>query len=187
MTTTRNVYKLRYSEGFEWLLPVNDSDCDLLRFDGQRRTELWRPVRMKRLTISEQGGPLSPSDFPACSGGDMLVVGRAARDKLGTVLEQYGELLPLLCDDGDFWVLNVTRLVDALDESNSQLMRASDTGAILMIRKHAFRPAALDQAHLFKLPQTARGLIYVTDPFVQLASTSGLKGLEFVQVWAAPK
>lgn len=182
--TTPKVYKLRHSEGFEWLLPANDAEFDLLRFDGQVKVNSWRPVRMKRLKVTEQGQPLESSDFPACSGGDMLVLSRAARERIGGQLERHGELLPLVCDDGDFWVLNVTRLVDALDESNSQLLRASDTGAILMVRKYAFHAPALAQAELFKLPQMVRGLIYVTDPFIDLVRASGLRGIEFVQVWA---
>ncbi|WP_437738931.1 imm11 family protein [Sorangium sp. So ce1335] len=182
--TIPRVYKFRYSEGFEWLLPVNDADFELLRFDGQRKSSSWRPIRMKRLKVTEQGRPLEPSDFPACSGGDVLILDRAARDRIGWHLERYGELLPLLCDGGDFWALNVTRLVDALDENNSELLRASDTGAILMVRKHAFRAAALERAELFKVPQMVCGLIYVTDPFVELVRASGLKGLDFVQVWS---
>lgn len=180
----KKVYKLRYGEGFEWLLPVNQADFDLLRFDGQPRSGSWKPVEMRRLKVSEQGNPLQPCDFPACSGGDMLIMSRAAREKIGSCLEQYGELLPLSCDEGEFWALNVTKLLSVLDESSSQLLRASDTGAILMIRKYSFRHADLGQADLFKLSQTIRGLIYVTDNFVELIKWSGLTGLEFVLVWA---
>ena len=113
----------------------------------------------------------------------MLILGSAAKGKLGPQLERYGELLPLACDHGEFWTLNVTRLIDALDEANSQLLRASDTGTILMIQKHAFYSQEVEQPMLFKLPQMVRGLIYVTDPFVELVEESGLKGIEFVQLW----
>ena len=180
---TPSVYKLLTSEGFEWLLPVNDADFEVLTFEGQPRSNLWRPVKMKRLKIDRRR-PLKASDFPSCSGGDMFILSQVAKDKIGSYLEQYGELLPLACDDGDFWTLNVTRLVDALDESSSQLLRGSDTGEILMIHKHVFRPSGLEQAQLFKLPQVLRGLIYVTDPFVDMIKASGLKGLEFVKVWS---
>jgi uncharacterized protein DUF1629 len=185
MTKPVSVFELRYSEGFEWLLPVNDTDFDILAFDGQPRARSWKPVSMERLKTSERGQPLAPSDFPACSGGDMLIISGEARLKLQSELELYGELLPLACEDGDFWTLNVTRLIDALDESNSELVRASDTGAILMIRKHVFRPTELGSAHVFLLRQMVRGSIYVTDPFVDLVTGSGLKGIEFLRVWSS--
>lgn len=183
MVATRKVYTLRSRTGFEWLLPANEEDFELLRFVATPRSHSWMPVEMERLRVWEDGRPLEPSDFPACSGGDMLMLSGAAKQKIGPYLQQYGELLPLVCGDGEFWALNVTRLVDALDENESKLLRASDTGAILMIHKHAFRNAELDKADIFKLPQMVRGLIYVTDPFVDVINASGLKGLEFVQVW----
>ncbi|MBI5397406.1 MAG: hypothetical protein HZA91_19080 [Verrucomicrobia bacterium] len=180
---TAKVYKVRYSEGFEWLLPANQADVERLRFTGQPRADSWQPVKMKRLKVTEQGCALEPSDFPACSGGDMLIISRAASDKIGRYLEQYGELLPLICDEGDFWILNVTRLVDALDERKSRLLRASDNNAVLMIQEHVFCASKLGYADVFKLSQMVRGLIYVTDAFVELISRSKLKGVAFVQVW----
>jgi hypothetical protein len=53
----------------------------------------------------------------------MLILSQVARDMLGEQLEAFGELLPLACDDGEFWTLNVTRLVDALDATGSELLR----------------------------------------------------------------
>jgi hypothetical protein len=175
---------MEYREGFEWLLPLNDADFDLLRFDGQPRRASWKPVRMTRLTTTESGQLLRPTDFPACSGGDMLLLSGAARGELQAELERFGELLPLHCDDGEFWAYNVTRLVDALDEGDSQVLRATDTGAILMIRRHVFRPQLLGNAHIFKLVQMTWGLIYVTDEFTKIVAASGLAGLGFSPVWA---
>jgi len=177
------VFKLAFAEGFEWLLPVDERDFESLRFDGHPRAQSWRPVRMKRLRVSEPGRRLRPSDFPACSGGDMLIVSEAAREQLGKDLEHYGELLPLACKEANFWALNVTRFVNALDENASQLVRASDTGAVLTIRKLVLMPAKLGEAELFKLPQTPRGLIYATRLFADKVQQTGLRGLEFVQVW----
>jgi hypothetical protein len=181
---TFSVYKLRYVEGFEWLLPTREDDIERLRFDGRSVEANWKPVEMTRLRTSERGQPLRRADFPACSGGDMLIMNRIARERLGRVLDEHGEILRLACPDGEYYALNVTRLVDALALESSQVLRASDTGAVLMIRKHVFRPEVID-AQIFKLPQTTRGLIYVTRPFVELVTSSGLEGLEFVPVWAS--
>lgn len=180
----QKAYKLRYREGFEWLLPVDDRDFEQLRFDGRPRAASWTPVKMKRLIVSEQGRPLKPGDFFACSGGDMLVFSNRAKEILGADLARYGEVLPLSCAGGHFWTLNVTSFLDALDESASQVVRASDTGGILMIRLHVLKAAAVVGADLFKLPQTPRGLIYATDSFGEKLKRHNLSGLELVQVWA---
>jgi hypothetical protein len=76
-----------------------------------------------------------------------------------------------------------THLIDALDEDASELCRASDTGKILMMKKHVFRPATLEGAVLFKLAQVRRGPIFVTDSFIEMIKASGLTGLTFKRLW----
>ncbi len=124
-----------------------------------------------------------PGDLPSSSIGD-LVLNRKAKDTIGAFLEQYGELLPLACDDGEFWTLNVTCMIDALDEAKSSVMRSNDPGRLLMIHKYVFRPETLENAVIFRIPQYARGSIFVTTPFVELIKSSGLTGLTFKQIWA---
>ena len=179
---TAKVYKLQRPEQFEWLQPILKSDYQFLRFDGTSRP-LWSPVKMKRVRQDERGKLRIPSDFPACSGGDMLFVSAAARSALEPVLQGAGELLPLECTDGEFWALNVMRLLDALDESNSKFLRSSDTGHILMIHRHSFRANRLGP-EIFKLSQMPRGLIYVTEAFVNRVKATPLQGLDFKLVWA---
>ena len=140
---------------------------------------------MKRLMLSDKGEPLLPCDFPACSGGDMLIINSAAKDAIGEALKAYGELLPLVCDSTPYWAFNVTTMLDALDLERSALVRASDTQAVLMITKHVFRPEALGDNLIFKLPQIPRGLIYVGTGFVSLVESASLLGLEFPTVWRA--
>jgi hypothetical protein len=176
------VYKLVTGEGFEWLMPVEERDFDRLRFDGHSRAGDWKPVQMRRLMVSGEGRKLKPCDFPACS-SDLILSGRA-KEEIGNQLQKYGELLPLACADGEFWTLNVTTLIDALDEGASQLVRATDGGRVLMIRRHVFKGPALEGAGLFKLPQIPAGSIYATDLFAERLKEHKLIGLAPTQVWA---
>jgi hypothetical protein len=96
----------------------------------------------------------------------------------------YGEILPLDCPVEPLWTLNVTRLIDALDDGRSKLLKSPETGHILWIDDPVFRTEALNGVHLFKLAQMPRGLIYVTQLFTELVQTAGLKGISFKQVWA---
>jgi hypothetical protein len=47
------VYTLGCPEGSEWLLPVMEEDFEALRFVGQPVARTWKPVRMRRIRISE--------------------------------------------------------------------------------------------------------------------------------------
>jgi hypothetical protein len=175
------VYRALPMDGFQWLLPVLSEDSLKLRFDGTPRSKSWIPIPVERVTEDVGLSLPDPSDFPSGCG---FVVSQVAKEKLRPCLEQSGELLPLECPDGEFWTLNVTRLVDALDEEGSEVLRASDSGEILMIHRHRFRAERLGP-EIFKLSQTPRGLIYFTEAFVHRVRATSLKGLDFKLVWAA--
>lgn len=184
-TTVSNVYKIKPPEGCEWLQPVDKEHYKLFAFDGKPRASSWKPVAVERLKDSGDGRLRWPVDFPWSSACGDLAMTDAARRKIGTDLEKYGEFLPLICDEGKFWAFQVTHFIDALDEHASDLLRASDDpDYILMILKHAFRPERLTADWMFKLPQSrGRGPCYVTDPFINMIDASGLTGLAFKRIW----
>jgi len=182
---TVNVYRIRPAEGYEWLRPANISEHEVLNFDGRPRAHSWKPILMKRLKDFGDGRPVRAADFPAGSTGGQLLMTDAARNKIEPYIANYGEFLPLRCNEGKFWTFHVTRFVDALDEDASELLRSrQNPDYILMILKYAFRPERLTTDWMFKLPQSyGRGPFYVTDPFVHMIRTSGLTGLEFKRIW----
>lgn len=183
VNSATNIYKVRHGEGYEWLLPVNSNDYDLLNFDGKARGRSWTPIRMRRLK-TDDGRLRRPCDFPCCAGGG-LVMTPSAKMIIGSALQRYGEFLPLSSDEGNFWVFHVTHFVDALDENASEVEHASDDpGVIIGISRHSFRPERLTADWMFQLPQwRGRGPIYVADPFVNMIYGSRLTGLEFKRVW----
>jgi hypothetical protein len=116
----------------------------------------------------------------------MLLLRQRAVDTLGDVLLACGELLPLECVGGaPLWTLNVTTLLDALDEHRSKLLRMPESGEILRVKVPFFRPEAVAEAQIFKLTRMPRGLIYVAEPVVQRVRSLPLRGIDFRQVWAA--
>jgi hypothetical protein len=178
------VYRVSYGEEFEWLLPVRKEDYDLFRFDRTARAASWKPVQMERLKVSDRGRRLKPADLIGGATDTIMFLGRRAKERIGSYLERYGELLPLACDDGEFWVLNVTSVADALDEQASQgVLRSSEDGKILMIRRPAFRASRLVH-EVFRLPDPLPSPIYVTTLGMERLRASGLTGLDFVSVWA---
>lgn len=174
------VYRPTVDEGFEWVVAVADADFEVFRsFDGSPRRSGWVPVRVRLLTEDERGQPFEESDFPWL-GSHALVLRKRAVDALGSVLADVGELLPLACDDAELWVLNVCRVVDALDEGRSQLVRFG-TGRIMKVERHIFRPESVEGQLVFKIPQLLRGSVFMTDDFIHVVT--GLRGLGFELVW----
>lgn len=176
------VFAIDAPEGFEWVLPVRAEDYDLLRFDGQPRATSWSSVPMRRVLVDERGTRREPSDFPSCSGGEMLIIRQRAVDALSDLLLQSGEVLPLRDEsEAPLFAFNVTRVVDVLDEERSQLLR-NGAGKILRIERPAFRLEALAHASasIFKVTQLTRGL-----RAIPCARSAQLNGISFRQVWAA--
>lgn len=177
------VYEPGVRPGFEWVLPVHDTDHEYLwSLDGTPRRDTWRPVAVSRLTEADDGSPRAEADLPWL-GGHVLVLRPSAVAALGPLLERHGELLPLACPDADLWLFNTVTVVDALDEDRSELVTFDD-GTILAVEHYEFRPEAV--APVFKVPQLLRGPLFVSDEFASALTTAGLTGLELTERWSQP-
>ena len=178
------IYKLRCGKGFQWLLPEKESDNDLLRFGGMPLASSWKPIRMRHISRLDNRGPIlrERGDFP---GGAGVVISNKAKREIGPLLERYGELLPLIAEDDElYWVLNVTRFVDALDVGMSDVLYATgDREKILMVNKYAFKPDALVGEQIFKINQLPRGQVYFTDECVTSICSGKLRGMDFYSIW----
>ncbi|CRK57549.1 hypothetical protein [Alloactinosynnema sp. L-07] len=176
------LYEPQVRPGFEWVLPVHDTDNEYLwSLDGTPRQAAWRPVPVARLAVEDTGEPRAEADLPWL-GGHVLVLRPRAVAALRPLLEACGELLPLACPDADLWLFNALTVTDALDESASEIVRFDD-GEILAVERYAFHPERIS-APVFKVPQLLRGPLFVTDDFIDLVAAAELTGFGFSQVWA---
>ena len=103
---------------------------------------------------------------------------------LADLLQSNGELLPITCDEEEYLVFNVNRVIDALDESNCEIKRFSD-GGIMDIVRYSFVEEKLIGIVIFKLPQDLLGSVYVTDPFVERVKAAKLKGFKLPLIWSS--
>ncbi len=165
---------------YRWLDLVDGSGFSLLAAlnDGPAG-QAWTPLAAEWIEDDlNEGKP--KSDFPTL--GTFPVFSQRAVDALLDLLVENGELLPLEVEDGKYYIYNVTRRLDALDEEQSELMRFS-TGRIMNVMRYGFQRAKLQGAAIFKVPQI-RGNVFVTEPFVRRVEEVRLTGLEFSEVWA---
>ena len=179
------VYILRAdSNRYQTLVPVRADTWqeELARFDGTPFGTSWSPVDVQVSHEDEKNKDLLPSDFPSLI-PYIPVFSRRAIEVLGDLLQGNGEILPLNCTEGVYFAFNVTRIVDALDTSRSQLKLFQSTGRIMRVIRYEFLTDKLSSFTIFKLPQFDKSEVFVTDGFVQRVQEHNLTGFVFNLVW----
>jgi hypothetical protein len=151
------------------------------RFNGQ---PLPDPTGTPPLAVLQQDPHLPAGDFPGLT-SHVPVFSPAGVRLLGQLLEAAGQLLPLRCSNCHqaYTALNVTRLVDALDQDRSHVKRYASSGRIMRILQYQFLAPRVQCLGLFKIPQTALQEVYATQPVVERVAGSSLQGLVFQLVW----
>jgi hypothetical protein len=168
-------------EGAEWVT-LHDSDPDQWEMFFALSGPVgpgWRTPRMSFIRKLEDGAGPTYSDCPWCLHNVLIVRDRALRS-LRPVLQGYGEILPLQCDE-PVSLFNATTIVDGLDEDQSTIARF-DSGEVLAIERHVFKPGAVGSVEIFKLPGRGSN-IYLQETVVRQVGELGLVGLAFDMVW----
>lgn len=184
-----NIFRLHADgDNYEGVVAVDEKDFAAFEeFDGSSLQGRWRSPTMRPYGLEIPGTQkerkLPPSDFPISYFSSSPIFSGLAVDVLGSLLTEAGELFPLDCPGRDYYVYNVTRLVDALNEEKSIVKRFKESGQIFRIVEHCFRPEPLAGVHVFKLPQLRASDVYVDDKFADLVAEAKLKGFLFEMVW----
>jgi hypothetical protein len=160
-------------------MPVGDLNEFLRRFDGSPMKRPWTDVRIG--WVPESRSP--KGDFVHLM-LDLPVFSLRAIEALGDLLQGYGEILPTSCEGEQLFFFNVTNVIDALDESNSEVIRFHGRPEIMRIARYAFFKERLTGAPIFKIPQFLTGRVFVTDPFVERVKSTELKGFGFPRLWS---
>jgi hypothetical protein len=169
-------------------------------FQGGKIGDAWHPVHVivDRSRVDEWN-PLPPAgDFPRFEGaGIEPVFSRQALDTLSDLLQGNGEILPLSCDEGEYYLFNITRIIDVIDRDHSEFKFESeldpDFGALdedgpdfQVITRCEFYPDQVKDLTIFKIPREYhKNTPMVTDNFVRRVREAGLKGFEFELLWSS--
>jgi hypothetical protein len=182
----------------------NDKICRfMLVSDGDRRMlndpnqlnglptliEQWVPWKIQRdytmpINLTKPLGDRAGLDFET----DPMVLSRRALDVLLPHIGSLGQVLPLDFDEAEYFLFNITNVVDALDIASSEVAYFKD-GGLKWIKRYVFKPDAVRDQWLFKIPQKPTGFAFVTDRFVEVVQRAGLTGFGFELLWsdAAPE
>lgn len=189
MKTKLNIYSAVGSDGYEICQAIDSEsggpNAQRLRreIDGEPKLPSWKPVAVKIFRDDGAGRyNLRYSDSP-WGGTSILTFRESVLEKLGELLLEYGELLPLECEEAKLWVYNPTRILDvneALDMEASEINYFED-GKFMSFDRTVFRSEAVSGVDIFKLSIEKRGDVYFSQRFVDLWEMSGLQGLKFLQ------
>lgn len=167
-------------EGAEWVtLDDGDSDKWEVLFALAGPAIGWLAPRMSFIRQKDDGTRRCYADCPWCV-HTILVFRSRALSLVQPVLGAAGEFLAAKCDE-PVTLFNPTTIIDALDDEKSVVARF-DSGEILAIERHAFKPDLVADAEIFKLPGRASN-IYLRETAVRQLDRLSLAGLAFDMVW----
>lgn len=103
--------------------------------------------------------------------------GLPAMMALFPLVDPFIEILPLNCEQGEYYAIQVLNAPDVLDHSRAMFRRFK--GHIIGVDQYAFREEALEGQHIFKLAEDAYSQVFVSQAFRALAARHNLTGLAF--------
>lgn len=172
-------------DGFELCHPISQGDFERINVEinGTPRQSKWQPISVK-LVRNDEGRELVKSDSPWL-GAHALIFRSGVIGSIGSILQKDGELLPLTCSEADLLICNPTRVLEALDEAASSVLRFNN-GKIMLIQQHVFRADVIRDIDIFKIPDLRVSPTFLSQRFVNQWNESRLKGLDFKRVWTSP-
>jgi hypothetical protein len=198
-----NVYRADMDKGPAGAYDGNDVYCRLMvESDADRKVldafesfrgqpvdlKQWKPFKVIRAyttpdNLTKPLGDRAGVDFRS----DPVVLSRRALDELLPYIGRFGQMLPLAFDECEYSLFNITNVVDALDEAASEVWRFPSSGRIGDIKRYVFKPEAVRDQWIFKIPQRSKGFAFVTDRFVEAVQQAGLTGFGFELLWSDEK
>jgi hypothetical protein len=202
-----NVYNLDQehdSEGFRMYqsmyLSDNTQDEQIeyqIKHDGwlhnhQPIGDAWIPVEVEIVEGEEDYLPGSDQPDIGLFSVYAPVFSQKAVDVLADLLEGNGELLPLLCETGTYYVFNVTCKADILNYQLSEfkafepwLGPALGGAEPYDITKFVFYPDKDERLSIFKIPRRGHAHVgfFVTERFMRRVREANLKDFEFQTKW----
>lgn len=172
------IWHLKFEvDEYDNLTPAEEFDLDEIQsFDGRRKINDWKPMIVKKI----EDKPLS--NAPGFS-SHIPVIDKLALEKLYDIINDFVEILPLQCSEGEYYALNITEVLDCIDYEKSEYKTFSDGIRIMRFIKYSFREDKVNGKHIFKIVDEPRRRPFVSDEFRQRVLNSNLTGFKFELAW----
>ena len=147
--------------------------------DGKQLADSWESVNVTLYKGDDESEEILPlGDFVRFFG---LAINISAFKILRPIISNTVEFLPLKCDIGSYFALNVD-WIDCLDVSRSVVKRFESSGRIMRVEKYALNWERLNDVHMFHLPELRMSKLFVSDTFKQVVEANRLQGLIFYPI-----
>lgn len=144
-------------------------------FAGRPLAQEWQAITVARETTDQR----LRGDFPSLPGA--FICNQRALDTLYPLIVGHVEVLPLICDTENLYVINIIQVLDCLNHELSQFKRFS-SGRIMRVEKYVFKEGCIGTVPLFKIPEQIDNRIYASDMFKQAVEQHGLQGIVFTEI-----
>lgn len=162
---------------YENLTWKNDIDIDEVQtFDGRPKFKNWNPIQVKRMYDREfSNSPGLSSHIP--------IFDQSAVDILKDLLIGNAEILPLDCEYGKYFAINVIKVLDCIDYEKAEFKMFRDGKRIMRFTKYAFDLLKVGNEHLFKIVDEPLRRPFVSDEFRNRILLNDLTGFKFELAW----
>lgn len=174
------IWKLGHIDGIGLLLPEIPWTYDIsMSFDGRSHLAAWSTPK---LVIYEDEPYDGIGDAPSFQHLLPLLLSAQGVDCLADLIANDVELLPVQCDIGDYWFVNVTTVLDCIDIEKSRY-ETFRSGRIMRFCEYWLKDEVMEGHHIF-LPSEEKGtVIFVSDAFKERVEECGITGFSFNLIW----
>lgn len=175
------IWKMDFDlDNYDNLRPKERWTLDKIKsFDGRGQYGSWYPIELERLE-PEKG--LGLSDAPGFYSHIPLFSGNAV-NILKKYIDYNAEILPTKFNEGDFYIINVTNVLDCINWSDSKYITFPDKKRIMSIEEYQFVKEKVENQDFFKVKEEVIKRPFVSDSFREAVVNSGLTGFIFELVW----
>ena len=138
---------------------------------GKQSADTWVPAE----AYVAKNRP-KPKHFVYMCG--LLTCNDEAWQLLKEAVHDDAESLPLLTDGSTYHIINVLKVVDALDKTQSRYLRSPTDANFCEVVHYVFDEEQIRGVMLFTIPER-KNMVFATDAFKQLVEQLGLNDLDF--------
>lgn len=164
-------------DNYENLTMKEEFDIDYIQsFDGTKKIKNWNPLKVKRMYDREFSN--TPGFSP-----HIPIFDKKSVSVLNDLLTDNAEILPLDCDEGEFYAINVINVIDCIDYEKSKYKTFRDGKRIMRFTKYVFDEVKIDGLNIFKIKDEPLKRPFVSENFKNKIIDNNLVGFKFELAW----
>lgn len=172
-------YKVLCEDNYEIVHLTGRTDYEFLtNLTGSPVQNTWKNLEIQFLS-ADTGKKKMYSDFPWYM-SSVLILRENVVSKMKSFFEKNGELLPMHSVDNQKLYAFNCKIIDALDEEKSDIIRLKSSGKIVLVKKIAFKDEKLVNVDIFRLNYPSSPT-FVSEEFIKLYNEYKFVGLKFIK------